>query len=623
MESIRTNIDRAIEPIGHVNRIANGNQRGIDLIGPDLKPLEHCLAIDGGKGAVDRVEALRDLDAPDAGNVESGVEGAPMLAEKNFEIGVEIHRRAGIEPADVGKMPRHIARGKIEGTAEGHADMGKIAADPEALADDLGGGDVRAARAEAILDVLMNPVADGLDTRQSIFDVAELLPREIEQLVGIAVAAGQRVAERLGREAVDRNGWAGKFLIIGQRRNGDKRVVMNDIFARLQNGAVREIAVRILIIIAGEMRSEGHLLLQDKLVAVVMRFHDEQKGGWRGSFVDDMATDADREIEGKIIHEERVERQEPDTVLWKETSRILFPDISTFIDPGAHREHFVAMAAVSIDYVFRVEEKAGDGVRRILGEMARQGKNVVRQSQRSPDESIHAARLIIKRMRALLWFAKPALGTKVYAKARTQLRKAASLMAARRDLTVMQATLDKLAQDAEKPKDLMAATQILRSLARESAEATKPKKALRQTLAKSMEILCRSAREAGKCAVTRSKWPTAAKQLKKAFRATHQAGKKAQRTVDDTDYHEWRKKAKRLLYQLELTQIECDPAKARIVKLVEKLQQTLGDHHDAAVAANYFRKAVDPSSSVKRVLRLLKKRQSHLRKQANRIASDF
>ena len=279
------------------------------------------------------------------------------------------------------------------------------------------------------------------------------------------------------------------------------------------------------------------------------------------------------------------------------------------------------MSAPSIDYVFRAKEKIGSGVVRILGEMERRAKSLSRQPRKSIDELIHDGRLIIKRMRALLWFVKPALGSKACTQAKTRLRKAAGLLAAHRDTAVMLATLEKLAQKAEKPRDLTAVTQILRSMARESADATPQRSSLRQTLAKSMELVCCLTGELKKSVEARAKWPAPADRLKRAFRATHQAGKRAQRTKDDADYHEWRKKAKRLLYQLELTQTESEPGKAELVKQVENLQAVLGDDHDVVVASDYFRKAAHPSSAVKRVLQLLKKRQGHLRKQAGKTAS--
>jgi len=166
----------------------------VDLIGPNFKPLELGLAVDGGKGAIDGVEALRNFDTADAGDVEARVVSAPMLAEENFEIGVEIHWRAGVLKTDVGQMSGDVAGGDVEAPAERDGDVGEIAADAEALDQDFRRGNVGAARTKAVLDIVVGPVADGLDALHAVFDVAELQPREIEDLVGVDITAGERVA---------------------------------------------------------------------------------------------------------------------------------------------------------------------------------------------------------------------------------------------------------------------------------------------------------------------------------------------------------------------------------------------------------------------------------------------
>ena len=53
-----------------------------------------------------------------------------MMPEKDLEVGVEIHRRAGIEVADIGQMPGDVAGGNIEAAAQRDGHVGKIAAHP-------------------------------------------------------------------------------------------------------------------------------------------------------------------------------------------------------------------------------------------------------------------------------------------------------------------------------------------------------------------------------------------------------------------------------------------------------------------------------------------------------------
>jgi hypothetical protein len=64
--------------------------------------------------------------------------------------------------------------------------------------------------------------------------------------------------------------------------------------------------VRILEMIAGQVRREDELLLKDDLVLVMTRFQDEKDRGGRRRLIDDMATDANSEIGQGIIQPRRV-----------------------------------------------------------------------------------------------------------------------------------------------------------------------------------------------------------------------------------------------------------------------------------------------------------------------------
>src|SRR5476651_741034 len=148
-----------------------------------------------------------------------------------------------------------------------------------------------------------------------------------------------------------------------------------------------------------------------------------------------------------------------------------------------------------LTYAFLPQEKIRRGFVRMLGEISVRGQGLTRRSREPMGELIHEGRLLIKRVRALLWFARPALGLAAYARARARLRKAAGLLADQRDLAVTQATLEELARKASKARDRAALAQILRSLVHNSAASQAPEKALRQMLQQAVGILRRSAAE--------------------------------------------------------------------------------------------------------------------------------
>jgi CHAD domain-containing protein len=275
------------------------------------------------------------------------------------------------------------------------------------------------------------------------------------------------------------------------------------------------------------------------------------------------------------------------------------------------------MALPTLTYAFQPRKKIKPEFFRILGEIVAQGRGLARLSRGSVDEAIHDGRLLIKRTRALLWFARPALDLKIYEEVKAQLRAAAELMSSHRDLAVIKKTLQEL---STKVDDQTALKQITQHLLGKSPGDPADEKKLRAVLKKAMGILDRSMSEMKRHAASRDDWPSADKRVKRAFRAMHKAEKKAQDTGSDVDFHEWRKKTKRLLYELELTEPEPGKSMKNVIKYVAKLQESLGLTHDCAVAEELLRKLVPAPASAPRVLPLLTKRKAKLGKKAVKVA---
>lgn len=288
---------------------------------------------------------------------------------------------------------------------------------------------------------------------------------------------------------------------------------------------------------------------------------------------------------------------------------------------GSIQHDFDTMPPTPLAYAFQPNEAISRGLVRVLGEISVQGRRLTQRSRKPAGELIHEGRLLIKRVRALLWFARPTLNLAVSVQTRARLRKAAGVLAGHRDLAVTQTTLEELGQKALKTSDRAALTQIFRSLAGDPATGEAQEKALRLTLQKAIGILCQSVDEIKRSIAGCAVWPSPSERLGKAFRAMGRARKKARRTGKDTGFHTWRKKAKRLLYLLELTQTEPGRRMARVMKRVGKLQNKLGICHDCAVVELRLRQTVPLPSSAQRVLRLLEKRKARLRNRARKIAS--
>ena len=123
-----------------------------------------------------------------------------------------------------------------------------------------------------------------------------------------------------------------------------------------------------------------------------------------------------------------------------------------------------------------------------------------------------------------------------------------------------------------------------------------------------------------------SQWPVTSDRMTQAFHSTKKAGKRALKHDDPAQFHVWRKRAKRLLYLLQLTQTApCKPP-VRLLERVDVLQEKLGDYHDSVVVQDHLqKKAPDKATSqlVRHSVNLLEKRKRHLREDVRKIAKQI
>src|SRR5437870_1859588 len=94
-------------------------------------------------------------------------------------------------------MAGHIACWKIEGAIERDGEVREITANAIAALQDVPRRKIGPAGHVSILDVVVQPAADGLNARHSMLDVTEFPPGEIRQLVGVAIPAWQCIAQQL------------------------------------------------------------------------------------------------------------------------------------------------------------------------------------------------------------------------------------------------------------------------------------------------------------------------------------------------------------------------------------------------------------------------------------------
>ena len=271
---------------------------------------------------------------------------------------------------------------------------------------------------------------------------------------------------------------------------------------------------------------------------------------------------------------------------------------------------------------FHPNEAVEKGFVRILEQLAGCVAVIVPRSPRKLADSVHNARVLIKRLRAYLWFAKPVFSLSEMTQAKSSFQIASHLLAAQRDLVVTRSILQMLSR---KTRNLPYRKTLIRLSRNSNATAIIHGETI-QTLGQVAAILHKTIIEILAHVKAHSRWPATSDRMTQAFHATKKAGKRALKRDDPAQFHVWRKRAKRLLYLLQLTQTApCKPP-VRLLERVDVLQEKLGDYHDSVVVQDHLqKKAPDKATSqlVRHSVNLLEKRKRHLREDVRKIAKQI
>jgi CHAD domain-containing protein len=280
--------------------------------------------------------------------------------------------------------------------------------------------------------------------------------------------------------------------------------------------------------------------------------------------------------------------------------------------------NFVAMSgAPSEAFTLSWHKKSAESFARILRRLATHAQNLATDGRHSSEQAIHEVRLLIKRVRALLWFARPSLPRNVESTARTQLRKAARILSGQRDLKAAQSTFEKMLEEVDTERARTAVQQARQELHTRNGV---PAEQSRQAVEKAVKVFSAEIDHLAVAVEASAKWPSATRRTEKAFRAMRKTGKKAWRSRTDADFHAWRKKTKRLLYLLELRDTDPSAREKRLMERVDELQSTLGDDHDCVVAEKQVPAAPGERDVSRTVTRLLDERKRRLRKKSRKLA---
>ncbi len=248
-------------------------------------------------------------------------------------------------------------------------------------------------------------------------------------------------------------------------------------------------------------------------------------------------------------------------------------------------------------------ESASAGIRRVAREEIDEAIELLENRKADPSETVHELRKQVKRIRAVVRLVRDELGEEVFRRENRALRELGRRLSAARDAKVRVSALD-LLRKREKGKlarsDVAPIRRRLAARHRAAVRRARRPEALAR-IGKDLRALRRRART---WPLRKAGFGCLEPGLRRAYRDGRRAEAEAYRARTDEAFHEWRKRAKDLRYQVSLL----EPAWPEMMKDVERglhdLTDRLGDDHDLGDLRRVLTGRRAPGNGAKRVERL-------------------
>jgi CHAD domain-containing protein len=231
-------------------------------------------------------------------------------------------------------------------------------------------------------------------------------------------------------------------------------------------------------------------------------------------------------------------------------------------------------------YRFDSEESMQDALRRCAREQLDDAVHLLRDTYRDdPVEAVHGARKAVKKERALLRMARPAMPSAQRSAENAALRDAVRGLSATRDEAVIVETFDQLAERfvGQVPEKTFSA--VRERLVQPHAARAGAHGQARRAAQKLASVRARI----DDWAIDGRGWRTVGGGLDRTYRRGRNALRRARRERSDASLHDARKRVKDLWYELRLLSEVCGPAVGGQAKEAHRVADLLGDDHDLAV----------------------------------------
>lgn len=242
------------------------------------------------------------------------------------------------------------------------------------------------------------------------------------------------------------------------------------------------------------------------------------------------------------------------------------------------------MATSDRDRSYRLakEEGLAVGLTRVAAGRAEKALERLRESglgERA--EAVHGARKDMKKLRTVLRLLRGELGRRRFKRENARFRDAARALSATRDAEVKAETLDSLTAHADRlPEEAVEAWREILSRDREAASsAARDEPALTEAIS----LIEAGLAEIRGWEIEGDSWQTVEGGLTRSYRGGRGAMEAAAKSREEADFHDWRKRAKDLWYELRLFSAAWPGQLEATAEEAHRLSDLLGDHHDLAV----------------------------------------
>lgn len=230
------------------------------------------------------------------------------------------------------------------------------------------------------------------------------------------------------------------------------------------------------------------------------------------------------------------------------------------------------------------DEGLAAGLSRVAAGRAEKALARLRESSTGEAETadaVHGARKDMKKLRTVLRLLRDELGSKRYKVENARFRDAARILSETRDAEVKLETLDALAEHSEAlPEEAIESWGKI--LARDREAATNAARD-EPAVAEAISLIEEGLEEIRDWDLDGDSWQLIDAAVTRTYRRGRRAMKAAEKNRGEADFHEWRKRAKDLWYELRLLSDAWSGPLEATSDEAHNLTDLLGDHHDLAV----------------------------------------